>query len=269
MSRASRDTIALPSPPADYGVVLLSHGSPDPRARLACDLLARRVGHRLGAFVAQATLDLDRPRLDGAINYLHSKGIQDLVVVPMLLTTAYHATADVPMFAAETQASHPEARITMATPMGADPHLLHGLDAILKTAGHRRHPNTAVVLASAGSSYAAARSRHAALALEWRTHGWGASAVAFASGPGPRVGTAVADLRASGYEDVCVSPFLIAPGVMSQRIAGAARAAGAHAVTGTLHSTDAAMDVVLRRVRAAVEHRDARVGAKSVAEATR
>lgn len=259
MSRAARDTIALPAPPADYGVVLLSHGSADPRARLACDLLARRVGHRLGAFIAQATLDLDRPRLDGAIAYLHSKGIHDLVVVPMLLTTAYHATHDVPMFAAATRASHPHARITMANPIGADPHLLRGLDAVLKAAGHRPSPDTAVVLASAGSSFAAARSRHAALALEWRTHGWGASAVAFASGPGPRVSAAVADLRDAGYADICVSPFLIAPGAMSQRIAAAARDAGAHAVTGTLHSTDAAMEVVLRRVRSALEQRDLQV----------
>lgn len=256
MSRASRDTIALPPPPADYGVVLLSHGSADPRARLACDLLARRVGHRLGAFVAQATLDLDRPRLDGAINYLASKGIHDLVVVPMLLTTAYHATQDVPMFAAATQASHPRARIAMAAPMGADPYLLKGLDSVLKSAGFRPDPGTAVVLASAGSSFAAARSRHAALALEWRTHGWGASAVAFASGPGPRVEQAVGELRDAGYDEICVSPFLIAPGVMSQRIATSARASGAHAVTGTLHGTDAAMEVVLRRVRAAVEQRD-------------
>jgi sirohydrochlorin ferrochelatase len=243
-------------------VVLLSHGSPDPRARLACDLLARRVGHRLGAFVAQATLDLDRPRLDGAIAYLHSKGIKDLVVVPMLLTTAYHATQDVPMFAAATAASHPTTNITMANPIGADPHLLKGLNAILKSAGHRPDPSTAVVLASAGSSYAAARSRHAALALEWRTHGWGASAVAFASGTGPRVEDAVADLRASGYDDICVSPFLIAPGVMSQRIAASARRSGAHAVTGTLHSTDAAMDVVLTRVRSAVEQKEPQFAAR-------
>lgn len=262
MSRASRDAIALPPPPADYGLVLLSHGSADPRARLACDLLARRVGHRLGAFVAQATLDLDRPRLDGAIAYLQSKEIRDLVVVPMLLTTAYHATGDVPMFAAATAASHPNTHITMANPIGADPHLLKGLDAVLKAAGHRPDPATAVVLASAGSSYAAARSRHAALALEWRTHGWGASAVAFASGPGPRVEDAVADLRSSGYENICVSPFLIAPGVMSQRIATSARRARAHAVSGTLHSTDAAMDVVLRRVRSAVEQRDMQLASR-------
>lgn len=167
------ETISLPPPPADYGVVLLSHGSADPRARLACDLLARRVGHRLGAFVAQATLDLDRPRLDGAINYLASKHIHDLVVVPMLLTTAYHATQDVPAFALATQKAYPQARVTMASPIGADPHLLRGMDTVLKAAGHRPNPETAVVLASAGSSFAPARARHAALAMQWRSHGWG------------------------------------------------------------------------------------------------
>ena len=256
MSRAARDTISLPPPPADFGVVLLSHGSADPRARLAADLLARRVGHRLGAFVAQARLDLDRPRLDGAVNYLASKHIHDLVVVPMLLTTAYHATQDVPAFTAATQAAYPQARIVVSAPMGADPYLRRGLGAGLKAAGHGRDPGTAVVLAGGGSSDASARSRHAALALEWRTHGWGASAVAFASGPGPRIADAVADLRSAGYSNICVCPFLLAPGVMSQRIASAAREAGAHAVTGTLHSTDAAMEVVLRRVRTAVEQRD-------------
>lgn len=262
MSRSSRETITLPPPPVDYGVVLLSHGSADPRARLACDLLARRVGHRLGAFVAQATLDHDRPRLDGAINYLASKGIRDLVVVPMLLTTAYHATQDVPAFARHTQDSYPQARVTMATPLGADPHLLKGLDSVLKAAGHRPNAETAVILASAGSSYAAARSRHAALALEWRAHGWGASAVAFASGAGPSVEEAVGELRDAGYEQICVAPFLIAPGVLSQRIAASARDAGAIAVTGTLHSTDAAMEVVLRRVRAAIEQRDLQFAAR-------
>ena len=256
MSRSSRESIALPPPPVDYGVVLLSHGSADPRARLACDLLARRVGHRLGAYVAQATMDLDRPRLDGAINYLASKGIHDLIVVPMLLTTAYHATQDVPAFAKSTQVAYPQARVTVSAPLGADPYLLRGLDAVLKAAGYRPNPQTAVVLASAGSSYAAARSRHAALALEWPTHGWGASAVAFASGPGPRVQDAVNELRFAGYDEVCVAPFLIAPGMLSQRIAAGAREVGAHAVTGTLHSTDAAMEVVLRRVRSAIEQRD-------------
>lgn len=256
MSRASRESISLPPPPANYGVVLLSHSSPDPRARMACDLLARRVGHRLGAHVAQATLDLNRPRLDGAVAYLQSKGISDLVVVPMLLTASYQANQEPPAFAREAQSAYPNVRITTAAPVGADPYLLRGLDAVLKAAGHRPNQSTAVVLASAGSSYAAARTRHASLALAWRTHGWGASAIAFASGEGPSIGEAVSDLRQQGFEQICVVPLLLAPGAVSQRITEAARAAGAVSVSGTLHSTDAAMEVVLRRVRAAVDTRD-------------
>ena len=255
MSRSSRETIALPPPPADYGVVLLSHSSPDPRARLACDLLARRVGHRVGAHVAQATLDLNKPRLDGAIQYLDSKGIRDLVVVPMMLTTSPHAGTDGPAIVHAPPAKYPGVRLTVSMPVGADPHLLRGLDAVLKGAGHRPNPQTAVVLASAGSSYEAVRNRHSALALEWQSHGWGASAVAFASGAGPTVSDSVGKLRKAGFEEILVSPFLIAPGAVTTRIAAEARGAGAQAVTGTLHSTDAAMDVVLRRVRAAVEVR--------------
>lgn len=262
MSRAARETIALPPPPADYGVVLLSHSSSDPRSRLACDLLARRVGHRLGARVAQATLDLNRPRLDGAVAYMQSNGINDLIVVPMLLTTAYHSTPESAAIAQSAMSTYQNTRITMAVPMGADPFLLRGLDAILKSAGHRPNPETAVVLASPGSSFAAVRSRHAALALEWRSHGWGGSAVAFASGQGPTVQDAVAQLQGDGFERICVSPFLLAPGAMSARIASAAREAGAEAITGTLHSTDAAMDVVLRRVRAAVDTRDMQLTAR-------
>lgn len=255
MSRA-RQTIPLPPSPVDYGVVLLSHASADPRARMACDLLARRVGHRLGAHVAQATLDLECARLDGAIAYLSSKRVHRLVVVPMLLTSPYPAPADVPAFVAATQAAYPQVQVSFSAPLGADPHLLHGLDAALKAAGHRPDPATAVVMASAGSSYEAVRTRHAALAQQWAAHGWGASAVAYASGAGPTVADAVAGLRTTGFEHVCVAPFLIAPGAVSQRIAEEATQAGAQAVTGTLHATDAAMEVVLRRVRSATHHRD-------------
>ena len=93
---------------------------------------------------------------------------------------------------------------------------------------------------------------HATLRLRWvAIHGWGGSAVAFASGPGPRVSDAVATLRESGLERIVVAPFVIAPGVLSHRIASEARAVGAIPVTNTLHSTDAAVDVVCRRVEAA------------------
>jgi sirohydrochlorin ferrochelatase len=246
------DLIVLPTARATYGVVLLSHGSPDPRARLANDLLARRVGHRLNAAVALASLDHETARLDGAVAHLQQKDIDDIIVVPLLLNVAYHATSDVPEATTRVKISYPGIKLRVARPMGADGVLLKGLDAVLKASGFRPNADTGVVLASAGSAYESARARHAALALEWRSHGWGSSAVAFASGPGPRVGQAVATLRESAVERIVVAPFVIAPGVLSHRIASEAREAGAIPVTSTLHSTDAAVDVVCKRVEAAL-----------------
>lgn len=253
MARSRKsDLIVLPTARANYGVVLLSHGSPDPRARLANDLLSRRVGHRLNAAVSLASLDHDKARLDGAVAHLQERGINEIVVVPLLLNVAYHATSDVPQATTSVNISYPGVKLRVARPVGADGLLLKGLDAVLKASGFRPAPDTGVVLASAGSAQESARARHAALALEWRSHGWGGSAVAFASGPGPRVADAVATLRQSALERIVVAPFVIAPGVLSQRIAAEARQAGAIPVNSTLHSTDAAVEVVCKRVEAAL-----------------
>lgn len=251
--RPKNDVIILPPPRANFGIVLLSHGSSDPRARLATDLLSRRVGHRLNAAVSLASLDHDRARMDGAVAQLSKHGIRDIVVVPLLLNVAYHATSDVPEAATQIKVSYPGVRLRLARPMGADPVLLRGLDAVIKTSGYRPNAKTGVVLASAGSSFESARARHAALALEWRSHGWGASAVAFTSGPGPRVADAVASLEHYELDRILVAPFVIAPGVLSHRIIKEARAVGAIGITSTLHSTDAAVDVVTKRVDAALQ----------------
>ncbi len=248
----NNDVVVLPTARQSYGVVLLSHGSPDPRARLANDLLARRVGHRLNTVVSLASLDHDRARLDGAVKHLQERGIDDIIVVPLLLNVAYHATSDVPEATNRVKISYPGVKLRVARPIGADPLLLKGLDVVLKASGFRPAADTGVVLASAGSAYESARARHAALALEWRSHGWGGSAVAFASGPGPRVADAVSTLHESNVERIVVAPFVIAPGVLSQRIATEAREAGATPVTSTLHSTDAAVEVVCKRVDAAL-----------------
>ena len=83
MARSRKnDLVVLPTARASYGVVLLSHGAPDPRARLANDLLSRRVGHRLNAAVSLASLDHDKARLDGAVAHLQERDISEIVVVP-------------------------------------------------------------------------------------------------------------------------------------------------------------------------------------------
>ncbi|MFA7267636.1 MAG: CbiX/SirB N-terminal domain-containing protein, partial [Candidatus Nanopelagicales bacterium] len=145
MARSRKnDLVVLPTARASYGVVLLSHGSPDPRARLANDLLSRRVGHRLNAAVSLASLDHDKARLDGAVAHLQSRDIHEIVVVPLLLNVAYHATSDVPEQTTAVKVSYPGIKLRVARPVGADATLLKGLDAVLKASGFRPSPDTGV-----------------------------------------------------------------------------------------------------------------------------
>lgn len=267
--RRRPDPLAAPATEAPYGVVLLSRSSPDPRSRLAADLLARRVGHRLNANVALATMDHARARLDGALASLQARGVGEVVVVPLLLSTpAPGMDADL---AREEAFSEPAVvqspsgvTVIRAHPLGPDPALLKGLDAVLRSAGLRPGPGLGAVLASAGSTSERTRAQFAGLAAQWQNHGWEAAVSAFASGEGPTVPEAVARLRSlPGVTQVIVSPFAIAPGALTQRIAESAEEAGATPVLGTLHATDAAVDVVLARVRSAREGYLAKVAANS------
>ncbi|MFD7833582.1 CbiX/SirB N-terminal domain-containing protein, partial [Kitasatospora sp. NPDC059803] len=72
-----------------------------------------------------------------------------------------------------------------------------------------------------------------AVAAAWRrSRGWAAVEVAYASATGPRVPDALAALRAAGAARTAVSPYLLAPGLLPDRIADAA--AGADAVADVL-----------------------------------
>lgn len=204
-------------------------------------------------------MDRARARLDGAVSSLQSHGINEVVVVPLLLSspgyppTELEYVGDGSADAARGRAADP-VTIIRAHAIGPDPVLLKGLDAVLRSAGLRPGPGIGAVLASAGSSHERTRAQFAQLAASWQSHGWEATSVAFASGEGPTVEESVQRLLSlPSVEQVVVSPFALAPGALTQRIADSAAAAGATPVLGTLHGTDAAVDVVLARVRSARE----------------
>ena len=129
MARSRKnDLVVLPTARATYGVVLLSHGSPDPRARLANDLLSRRVGHRLNAAVSLASLDHDKARLDGAVAHLQERDINEIVVVPLLLNVAYSRPLDsdphrIPVWCwhQQGQPSNPREHATLRLRWSGDP----------------------------------------------------------------------------------------------------------------------------------------------------
>lgn len=197
-------------------MLLIAHGSRDPRHAATVQALADRVqSFRPTLEIATAYLDHCAPRIPQVLGRLGSA-----IAVPLLLNRAYHAKHDIPAAVGTT--------IPVADVLGPSPLLLDALDRRLAEAGLAVHSPTArartgIVLAAAGSTDPAADAATRSLAATWqRTRGWAAVEVAYASATLPRVPDAITALRARGIRRIAVAPYLLAPGLLPDRIATAA-----------------------------------------------
>ncbi|MGW0941248.1 sirohydrochlorin chelatase [Streptomyces sp. NPDC002623] len=212
-----------PVPPV---LVVIAHGSRDPRHAATVHALVRRVRSlRPGLRVETGFLDFNIPSVHGVLESLAAEGVvRDVVALPLLLTRAFHAKADIP---AVLRDAPPQLRIRQAEVLGPSPLLLAALERRLYEAGltSADKSSTGVVLASAGSTDPEAIAVIAEIAREWRRTGWCAVRPAFASASLPRTEDAVRELRALGCARVAVAPYVLAPGFLPDRIArGAAEA---------------------------------------------
>ncbi|MFD5085717.1 sirohydrochlorin chelatase [Kitasatospora sp. NPDC058406] len=241
---------AAPATPVVAGspaLLLIAHGSRDARhAATVADLVARVRALRPGLDVATAYLDHCAPRIPQVVSRLGSAA----VAVPLLLNRAFHAKHDIPAALRAAGAGLPTADV-----LGPSPLLLAALDRRLTEAGPELasaavRARTGVVLAAAGSSDPAADAATRAVAAEWRrTRGWAAVEVAYASADGPRVPDALAALRRAGARRTAVAPYLLAPGRLPDRIAGAAH--GADLLADVLGAAPEVARLLLHRYDAA------------------
>ncbi|MFI6447057.1 sirohydrochlorin chelatase [Kitasatospora sp. NPDC050543] len=227
-------------------LLLIAHGSRDPRHAATVNALVRRVGAlRPGTEVATAYLDHCTPRIPQVVSRL---GDTPAVAVPLLLNRAFHAKKDIPAALRAAGGGLPVADV-----LGPSPLLLAALERRLAETGLNVaspavRARTGLVLAAAGSSDPAADAATHALAADWqRSRGWAAVEVAYASAGGPRVPDAVAALRAAGAGPVAVAPFLLAPGLLPDRITTAAEEAGADHIATVLGAAPEIARLVLAR----------------------
>lgn len=168
-------------------VVLLAHGSPDPRSGDAVRRTAKEMTAHLRTPVVAAFLDHEGPGLAAAVDGIAG----EVVVLPLLLSSAFHARVDVPAAVALT--TRP---VTLLAPLGHPPALLDEL--LLRATG------PAVVVA-AGTRIAEERDAFGTAVAE-ASRRTGVSAVAaYATGVGLPIEGAL-------VEGAVVVPWLLAPG---------------------------------------------------------
>ncbi len=252
------------SPP----LVLAAHGSRDPASSATMRALAARVGRVWRAPVLAAFLDFDEPSIPDALAALpgapgprrvrrgsaagHAHGVPSRklgtppapVVVPMLLTSAYHGRVDLP----GVLASVPRP-VRLAPVLGPDPVLVDALayrlsdwDGVAGADG--------VALIAAGTSEAAARSTVDETAASLGRRLGVSCMVGYASAADPTVGEAVLALRAAGSRRILVASYFLACGLLYSAAAESALRAGAVAVAAPLGGTDELVRLVMTRARA-------------------
>jgi sirohydrochlorin ferrochelatase len=208
---------AAPTP-----VVLLAHGSPDPRSGEAVRVAAGRISALRGAPVSTAFLDHDEPRL-ASLDLAPGSA-----VLPLLLSSAYHAKVDVPAAVAALRAP-----VDLLAPLG---HPADVLDAVIDDAG-----TADVVVVAAGTSD---RDEHEVFATAVHEAGLRRTVVAhwaFATGPGPRL----ADVAPAG---TTVVPWLLAPGRLLDTVHAQAEEHGSPVSGGALLAHPALLAHVVARL---------------------
>lgn len=185
-------------------LVAVAHGSRD--ARFAQN--ARRVVRQVRSLrpdldVRLAFLELSEPNLLDVLGDLSG----DAVVVPLLLSDAYHARIDLPTVLSAAPA---RLRVMQACVLGADNRLL-ALARRRVTELGIAHPG--VILSAVGSSDSTANTRTRALAAQWPI-----STTVFATGDPTSLAEAAESLRARGATDIVVAPWFLSPGLLLDRV---------------------------------------------------
>jgi sirohydrochlorin ferrochelatase len=248
-------------------LIAVAHGSSDPRAAATVADLMALVGARAGraglpgldaraAFLGHAlpsVPDVLEAVCDGTRDECLERDAPAAVVLPLLLTAAYHSDADLPALLADVARRLPRLRISYGDPLGPHPALLRALDRRLAEAGlPASASSTAVVLAAAGSSRPAANAAVARVAAAWqRARGWHSVVPAYASAAAPSPGEAVAGLLNSGARSVAVASYLLAPGVFADQVRERSLAAGAAVVSAPLGAAPEVADVLIERYQQA------------------
>ncbi|WP_422746264.1 sirohydrochlorin chelatase [Mycobacterium sp. WMMD1722] len=193
-------------------LILTAHGSADPRSAAVTHAVAGRI-RRLRPWldVRPAFLEQTRPALGDVLAQT-----RDAVVVPFLLADAYHARVDMPaVIAASGRPAH------RAAVLGEDPALVAVAHQRLVQSGVSPHDTAvAVLVVAVGSSDATANAQTATVASALsRGTRWAGAQVAFATGPHADLDEAAAQLRAQGATRIVISPWFLAHGRITDRVA--------------------------------------------------
>ncbi len=227
----------------------VAHGSRDPDSQAVVeDLLRRTAALRPGVVTAAAYVDNASPSIRRALAALVAEGVDDVVVLPLLLTPASHSKTDVAASVQVGRRDHPGVRLRYGRPLGPHPALVEVLAQRLAEAG--AGPGDPVVVVAGGALDPAANADVAHTArLLFEGRSWPSVDVAFASTARPSVVAALERLRAQGLRRASVARYFLGPGFLPRLVERQARSVDGLevAVSAPLGASDVLAALVAER----------------------
>lgn len=114
-----------------HALILLAHGSRDPRWRAPFDDMARTLASRHTTPVHLAYMELCEPSLETRVAELHAAGIDRADILPLFFAAGRHLREDVPAQIAALHQAHPGIRLTLLAPVGEHPAFVDALVGII------------------------------------------------------------------------------------------------------------------------------------------
>ncbi len=220
-------------------LITVAHGTRVQAGNRIPAAITARAARRLGVPATTSYVELCEPTVADVM----ADNAAPAVVVPLLLSTGYHVSTDLPAAVATSRAP-----VRLTRSLGPHPLLAEVMALRLLGAGARLGDPVVMLAAGSNDPAAALDLGVAARMLQAR---WGAPVrIATVTGPGTSIAEAVGEARADGR--VAVAPYLLAPGFFSRRAHAFAHAAGAAVVADVLGAHPLLSELVVRRYRAAV-----------------
>jgi len=212
--------------------------------------LADRVGEHWPAPVTAAFLDFDAPSIPDALSVLRPTGdggAPDPVVVPALLTRAYHGRVDLPAVLTGTGMVTRLAPVIGPSARGEAPHP-RLVAALRRRVSELDIPYDGLVLLAAGTSHPDARSTVDAVAAALSAELDVACVVGYASASPPTGAAAVRAVRALGASRILAASYFLAPGRLYEAAAASARDGGALGVAEPLGAAEDLVALIVARI---------------------
>ncbi|GGF28337.1 sirohydrochlorin chelatase [Williamsia phyllosphaerae] len=241
-------------------LVLAAHGSRDPRFAVTAERVRHAVDVALpGVAVELAYLDLNEPTVGDALSATTGSHV---VVVPLLFSTAFHATVDLPAIIDAHRADDPDTVITQTATLGGDDRLIDALADRLADIGTR--PDDGVIVCAVGSRDPASDGELDAVARRLSDRLGGAHvqplfATRLGAG-GVNLRSAIDGLRAAGARRIALSPYFLSAGTLTDRVENALDAmAPDSAVAAPIGPHPGIVAIICERYRSALAMAGTRV----------